>query len=153
AKRRANAAPKPGPTPTISATSLAMFAPFLEFGGGGPEIQLLRPGAAMLAMKSEEGLRYVVGRHLGNGQRLIARSIDRPVHQNMSAVNSLRTHLSRHRLREGAQPELRRGESGKTNSRLDRWRGTGEEDGAPAPQHGARRCAADQESTKAGHAP
>src|SRR5207245_7234299 len=124
------------------------------------------PGALRLLVELPVGFSHRRGRH--QEVRVIQRArpvrlqspltypfgIDAGVDDEVGDVDVLRPQLPRGRLRDGAQPELRAGESRIADATAQGCGGAGEEDVAlAARQHQLRRFAPGEETRVAGHLP
>src|SRR5713101_2888099 len=95
------------------------------------------PGAAVLAVDIEIGLRYCRRlEHSVGTARVAALVLDAPVDDEMGDMDVLRRELARHALREAAQSKLAHREGSGIDITLDARRGAGEQDrAAAAAQH------------------
>src|SRR5689334_5363907 len=117
----------------------------------GPELDLGRPSAAMLAMDGE-----IAGRDRVRFQECVRAAIlaariaglaDAAIDHEMRDMDVLRCELARHALRQAAQPEFPHREGGREREAFDAGRSAREKDRAVAGfQHQPRGLLADEEA-------
>src|SRR5258708_8693935 len=124
----------------------------LEILNPRAQLDLPGPGAAMLAVDVEIGLRNRRRlEHPVGTARIAAQPLDAAVDDEMGDMDVLRCKLARHALRQAAQPELAHREGGGIDIALDPRPGAGgEERAAAAAEHLFGRRLADEKAAIAG---